>query len=143
MGQGETCAENRTRSAGIQPQIESEAVIVVGTRIYKIVDAESWADARLVGEFTGAPIDHADGFIHFSAAEQVRETAARHFRGRTGLMLVAFDADDFGSTLKWERSRGDALFPHLYASLDPMLAHAENPLPVGPDGRHVFPAGIP
>lgn len=110
--------------------------------VYKIVESESWADARLVGEFRGAPVDLKDGFIHFSTAAQVRETAARHFAGRRGLLLIEFDADDLGPALKWEASRGGDLFPHLYAPLDPALAQAEYPMPSGPDGRHVFPAKV-
>jgi uncharacterized protein (DUF952 family) len=110
--------------------------------IYKIVEAEAWADARLANEFRGAPVDLKDGYIHFSDAGQVRETAARHFAGRKGLLLVAFDAEDFGEALKWEASRGGAFFPHLYGVLEPALAKAEHPLSVGPDGLHLFPPEI-
>ena len=72
------------------------------------------------GTFAGAPVDLADGFIHFSTAEQVRETAAKHFAGARDLLLTAIEATDtWGPALKWEPSRGGALFPHLYAPLDP------------------------
>ncbi len=90
-------------------------------RIYKIVHEALWREAEAAGVFTGAPVDVADGFIHFSTAEQVDETAARHFAGQTGLLLVEVDADALGNALRWEPSRGGALFPHLYNTL-PLLA---------------------
>ena len=111
--------------------------------IYKIVDAEAWAAARQAGVFRGAPVDHADGFIHFSAANQLRETAARHFAGKTGLMLVAVEAEALGEALKWEVSRGGILFPHLYAPLALSAVVSAGPLPLGEDGRHHFPDTIP
>ncbi len=95
------------------------------------------------GAFTGAPIDKADGFIHLSTGNQVRETAARHFAQQRGLLLVAFDPDAFGPALRWEPSRGGALFPHLYAALDVTLALSADPLPLDRDGNHLFPPGIP
>jgi uncharacterized protein (DUF952 family) len=114
----------------------------MGIPIYKILSQAAWAAARAEGVFRGAPVDLADGFIHFSTASQVRETAAKHFAGLADLVLVAVDADALGAALKWEPSRGGALFPHLYASLDPGLATAVVDLPLGPDGRHRFPEMI-
>ena len=111
--------------------------------IYKIVSSEAWADAVARGKFAGAPVDRADGFIHLSAAHQVRETAARHFARQSGLLLIAFEALSFGSALKWEVSRGGDLFPHLYDSLDPGLALWAEPLALDESGRHAFPAGLP
>ena len=90
--------------------------------IYKIAEREAWENAVEVGCFTGAPVDHADGYIHFSTAEQAGETLEKHFAGQSDLLLLAFDADAFGDDLKWEPSRGGALFPHLYATL--ATAHA-------------------
>ncbi|WP_137135759.1 DUF952 domain-containing protein [Rhizobium sp. FKY42] len=107
--------------------------------IYKIVPEALWASAEQLGRFEGASVDLADGFIHFSTASQVRETAARHFRGQTDLLLVAVDADRLGEQLKYELSRGGDLFPHLYASLTLDTVIWQRPLPVGPDGLHVFP----
>lgn len=109
------------------------------TLIYKIVDADAWAEARRVGRFDGAPVDVSDGYIHFSTGPQAPETAAKHFAGRTDLLLVAIEAKALGAALRWEPSRGGALFPHLYAPLplDAVLWTA--PLPLGPDGAHVFP----
>ena len=75
-------------------------------------------------------------------AEQVRETAAKHFAGQTDLLLVAVDAGSLGEALKWEVSRGGALFPHLYAPLDPSAVLWVKPLPLGADGVHVFPADL-
>ncbi|HEV2264503.1 MAG TPA: DUF952 domain-containing protein [Stellaceae bacterium] len=108
--------------------------------VYKIVAAAEWRAAERDGVFRGAPVDRNDGYIHLSTPAQVHETAARHFAGQADLLLVAFDAVAFGSALKWEPSRGGALFPHLYDTLDPRAAHWVKPLPLGPDGTHVFPA---
>lgn len=113
------------------------------TIIYKICPQALWRDAQKAGRFDGAPVDLADGFIHFSAAGQVRETAARHFSGQRDLLLIAVATDALGDALKWETSRGGALFPHLYAPLDPALALWAVPLPLGEDGMHIFPADLP
>lgn len=107
--------------------------------IYKISDVALWNEAKRAGVFTGAPIDVADGFIHFSTAAQAAETAARHFSGRSDLVLVAVDADALGIDLRHEPSRGGALFPHLYATLPLSAVRWVKPLPLGADGRHVFP----
>ena len=107
--------------------------------IYKIVPEQLWAAALAAGAFTGAPVDLADGYIHFSTAGQVRDTAARHFAGTACLLLVAVDAQGLGAALQWEVSRGGALFPHLYAPLSPAACMWVKPLPLGPDGVHVFP----
>lgn len=106
--------------------------------IYKILRADEWAALQAQGETAGAPIDVADGYVHFSTAAQAAETAAKHFAGAEGLVLLALDPDALGAALKWEPSRGGALFPHLYAPLRlaDVLWHA--PLPLGPEG-HVFP----
>ena len=111
--------------------------------IYKICEAATWRRAQAKGRFSGAPVDLADGYIHFSTAAQVRETAARHFAGRSGLMLVAVDPTSLGAALRFEPSRGGDLFPHLYGELPLSAVVRVEPLPLGPDGRHVFPDGIP
>lgn len=108
--------------------------------IYKICPHALWAEAEGEGLFRGAAVDLADGFIHFSTAEQVHETAARHFAGARDLVLVAVDAGQLGPALKWEPSRGGALFPHLYGELPLAAVHWVKPLPLGSDGRHRFPA---
>ncbi|MBV9635871.1 MAG: DUF952 domain-containing protein [Methylobacteriaceae bacterium] len=107
--------------------------------IYKIAPADLWRTAQAAGTFVGAPVDVADGYIHFSSAAQVRETAARHFGGAHDLVLIALEANDLGVALKWEPSRGGALFPHLYGPLDIRHVQWSAPLPLGPDGRHQFP----
>lgn len=107
--------------------------------VYKIVPHDLWQSARSAGIFTGAAIDHADGFIHFSTAEQVAETARRHFAGQDNLLLVAVDGARLGENLIFEPSRGGALFPHLYAALPLDAVLWERPLPLSPDGTHQFP----
>ncbi len=106
--------------------------------IFKIVAEAEWRAAETQGAFEGSAVDRADGFIHFSTAEQAPETAARHFAGQTGLLLAAIDADALGPALKWEPSRGGALFPHLYGALPLSAVRWARPLPLGADGRHVF-----
>lgn len=107
--------------------------------IYKIAPEALWRAAEADGVFTGAPVDLADGYIHFSTADQARETAARHFAGQEGLLLAAIDADALGEALAWEPSRGGALFPHLYGKLPMRAVLWAKPLPLGPDGGHHFP----
>lgn len=92
------------------------------------------------GVFRGSDADRRDGFIHFSTAAQVVETAEKHFAGQDNLLLVQVDADRLGDKLKWEKSRGGALFPHLYGDIDPRHVSRVDELPLGPDGRHQFPA---
>ncbi|WP_067221033.1 DUF952 domain-containing protein [Stappia indica] len=112
------------------------------TLIYKISPGKDWQQAEARGRFSGAPVDLADGFIHFSAADQVRETAAKHFAGQEGLVLVAIEAEALGEELKWEPSRGGALFPHLYGELDMSAVRWVRDLPLGADGAHLFPEGL-
>lgn len=111
----------------------------MGQTIYKILPKALWAEAVAAGSFRGSPLDLKDGFIHFSTAAQVRETAAKHFSGVADLLLVAVDADLLGTALEWEPSRGGELFPHLYAPLAVKLASWVKPLPIGADGAHLFP----
>lgn len=88
------------------------------TRIYKILGRQDWAAAEAAGRFVGAGVDLADGYIHFSTAVQAAETGKRYFSGRIDLVLVEVEADDLGSAVLWEPSRGGDLFPHLYGVLD-------------------------
>jgi uncharacterized protein (DUF952 family) len=115
----------------------------VPTIIYKICETALWREGERSGVFHGAPVDARDGFIHFSTAGQVRETAARYFAGAGDLMLVAVDADALDAALKWEASRGGDLFPHLYGVLPLAAVVWARPLPLGADGRHVFPELAP
>jgi uncharacterized protein (DUF952 family) len=107
--------------------------------IYKICPAALWREAEAAGRFDGAGVDLADGFIHFSSRTQAVETAAKHFAGQDDLVIVAVDAGALGNALKYEVSRGGALFPHLYAPLDLGAVKWVKPLPLGADGRHAFP----
>lgn len=107
--------------------------------IYKICPIELWHQAEAQGEFMGAPIDIQDGYIHFSTAEQSVETAAKHFSNQVDLFIIAVDGDKLGDALKFEVSRGNALFPHLYAKLKMDAVIWVKPLPLGDDGMHIFP----
>lgn len=108
--------------------------------IYKIVPKQLWLEAMETGSFIGSPLDIADGFIHFSTAAQVHETARRHFVGVPDLLLVAVPAAALGDAIKWEPSRGGDLFPHLYGLLPVTLAAWVKPIPIGSDGQPVVPA---
>lgn len=110
--------------------------------IFKICRTAEWAQAVRDGVFRGSAVDMQDGYIHFSTAAQVTETAARHFAGQSNLVLVAVDAAALGDKLKWEPSRGGALFPHLYGDLPARAAVWAKPLPLDKEGLHVFPAEI-
>jgi uncharacterized protein (DUF952 family) len=112
-------------------------------RIYKICPAAAWREAERQGVYRGSADDISDGFIHFSASSQVAETAAKYFADQTGLLLIAVDADALGAALRWERSRNDELFPHLYGELDPGAVTGIYELPVRPDGTHEIPELIP
>lgn len=106
--------------------------------IYHVATAEDWAAAEQAGLYRGGPGARADGFLHFSTAEQIVESAARHWPGREGVLL-AVDASRLGASLKWEISRGGKLFPHVHGA-DPLDAvRSARALRLGPDGRHVFP----
>ncbi len=109
--------------------------------IYKLLRTGEWADLQARGKTDGAPVDVADGYIHFSTAAQVRETAAKYFSGEAGVMLLAYESDALGEALKWEPSRGGALFPHLYRRLELAEMLWARELPLTPDG-HSFPEDL-
>ena len=111
--------------------------------IYKILGVDEWKSVESKGVFLGSGIDLADGFIHFSTPETVRETGRKHFSGRDNLLLVGVDPVPLGAALRWEPSRGGLLFPHLYAPLSTALAVSVEPLTRGADGELRFPDGIP
>jgi uncharacterized protein (DUF952 family) len=112
------------------------------TLIYKIHPAAEWAKAEASGLFIGAPVDLKDGYIHFSTGAQVRETAAKHFAGQSGLLLIAAPVEALGAALRWEPSRGGALFPHLHAPLALDAVRWTQPLPLGTNGAHLFPGDV-
>lgn len=107
--------------------------------IFHVCRADEWAAALAAGAYPGSSQDAADGFIHFSSASQVVASVAKHRAGQRDLVLVAADADALGDALRWEPSRGGALFPHLYGALPTSAVVRTSPLPLGDDGAHVFP----
>ncbi len=107
------------------------------TRIYKLLSRDEWEAARLAERYEGSTVDLADGFIHFSSGDQLAETARRHFSGRGDLVCLAVESEALAS-LKWEPSRGGALFPHLYGPLNPALVAASWTVPLGDDGSPVI-----
>jgi uncharacterized protein (DUF952 family) len=109
--------------------------------VYKILRQDEWDAALRDGVFSGSAVDRRDGFIHLSAAHQVKETARRHFAGQRGLFLVAFDEGVLAPNLKWEASRGGDLFPHVFGMIDPWSALSVADLPLD-NGAHVFPEGV-
>ena len=108
--------------------------------IYHMCKREEWAAATSVGTYGGSSQDQADGFIHFSTAGQIIESAAKHRAGQDGLVLLTVDPDRLGDALKWELSRNEQLFPHLYGPLPVEAAVSVVDLTLGPDGKHIFPA---
>jgi uncharacterized protein (DUF952 family) len=106
--------------------------------IYHMCPAETWREAVRAGAYHGTD-DRRDGFIHFSTAEQIAESARRHRAGQAGLVLIAVESARLGARLRWEASRSGALFPHLYGPLDPAEAASVRPLPLGPNDEHIFP----
>lgn len=109
------------------------------TIVYKICERQSWLSAEAAGEFRGSADDSRDGFIHFSTADQLAETAIKHFAKQSDLFLIAVDAGRLGPQLKWERSRGGALFPHLYGPLRLDAVRWARPLPDEIEGRRHLP----
>lgn len=103
-------------------------------RIYKILPRADWANAQAAGLFVGSPVDHEDGFIHFSTGAQAAETAKRHFAGQADLVVLEVEADDLGEDLVWEPSRGGELFPHLYAGLMTSQVRAVTEAPLDEHG---------
>lgn len=134
------CTSFALPRVALSPLAETHYSPVMPRVIYKICPAALWREAEREGTFAGAPVDLADGFIHFSTAEQVQETAAKHFAGRDDLLLIAIEEEKLGPVLKYEVSRGGQLFPHLYAPLPLSAVRWVKTLPLGTDGRHLFPA---
>jgi uncharacterized protein (DUF952 family) len=107
--------------------------------IFHMCRAEEWQAAKETGQYSGSAQDHADGFIHFSTANQIVESAAKHRTGQSGLLLLTADPEDLDDSLKWEESRGGALFPHFYGPLPTESVSRVDDLPLGDDGLHIFP----
>ncbi|WP_062734279.1 DUF952 domain-containing protein [Sphingobium abikonense] len=109
---------------------------------YKVLTAEQFDQFKADGVFKGAPVDLADGYIHMSTREQAAETVAKHFAGQDRLVMLMIDLAPFGDAVKWEVSRGGALFPHLYRDLPMSAVAGKVVLRIGDDGQHQFPAGF-
>lgn len=105
----------------------------VVTHVYKLLSANAWEMAKADGRFAGSEVDIKDGYMHFSTADQLAETARRHFGGQRDLVCLAVDSDQM-QALKWEPSRGGALFPHLYSTLETERVVGVWAIPLGPDG---------
>lgn len=106
--------------------------------VFKVLPAPLWQEAIRTGTFTGSSDDIRDGFIHLSTAEQISGTLAKYFRQQSDLLIIAFSSKDMGALLKWEPSRGGALFPHVYGDIPVGLALWQRPLPLGADGVPIF-----
>ena len=129
-----------TNGGRIRPRVPRAPTVL------KIASRDEWDATCRTGAFPGSPADLRDGFVHFSTADQVRETAAKHFAGRNDLVLLDVDLAALErlapGALRWEPSRGGQLFPHLYAALPREAVTRSRPLPLGADGTHVFPADV-
>jgi uncharacterized protein (DUF952 family) len=123
----------------IPSRFKREAPVELVVKIYKICSASAWREAERSGVYRGSADDARDGFIHFSTASQVEGTARRHFFGQRALFLVEVDTDALGDALRWERSRNDELFPHLYGDLDLGAVRGVYDLPARSDGYHEIP----
>lgn len=111
-------------------------------RVFKIATRAAWYAARQQGIYSGSPDDHRDGFIHLCARHQLAGTLTKHFKDQVDLILIEFDTDTLGGELRWERSRGGDLFPHLYAPLPTAAARAEHSLQLDQEGVPVVPKDI-
>ncbi|MCC4233672.1 DUF952 domain-containing protein [Sphingobium soli] len=109
---------------------------------YKVLTAEQFDQFKADGVFKGASVDLADGYMHMSTREQAADTVAKHFAGQDRLVMLMIDLAPFGDAVKWEVSRGGALFPHLYGELPMSAVAGKVVLRIGDDGLHQFPAGF-
>jgi uncharacterized protein (DUF952 family) len=142
-GAADTVQGTPRRFRGNPKRLNDKQDVAQVRRIYKICSASAWHEAERQGVYRGSADDARDGFIHFSASSQVAETARKHFAGQTGLLLIAVDADALGTALRWERSRNDELFPHLYGELDLGAVTGIYDMRARSDGTHDIPELIP
>lgn len=112
------------------------------TRAYRLANPERWATAMAEGRFTGEPHDVADGFIHLSAADQVEGTLVKHYNEHARLLLVEIDLAALGDTVKWEKSRGGALFPHVYGEIPASAVRGLRHIRRNEDGDWVLPSDL-
>lgn len=111
-------------------------------QVFKITTRSAWERARATGALAASADDERDGFIHLSAAHQLADTLAKHFKSQADLVLIELDAAALGADLRWERSRGGELFPHLYAGLPISAVRAVFPLQLADDGSHILPQSV-
>jgi len=111
--------------------------VMTSAPVYKLLSEADWAKA-LAGGITATDLDMTDGYVHLSTAEQVRETARRHYSGQPRVRLLRFSPEKLGE-VRWEASRGGEIFPHLYGPLEITRAEAAWWLLPGPDGAPVLP----
>ena len=111
--------------------------------IYHICRRDEWEGALEKGCYAGSSQDLEDGFIHFSTAKQVRDSAAKHRAGQTGLVLLTVDPNAVEDILRWEQSRSGMLFPHVYGILDVSAVLRTDPIDLNSIGLHVFPGSVP
>ena len=130
------------RRAGVKALEDSEAMVDRPITAYKICTGNEWHQLQENGSIFGSPDDLRDGFIHLSTADQVAQTAAKFFTGRTDLVLLAVNLSQLGDALRWETSGSGRTYPHLYAPLRLDDVVASTPLKLGPDGRHILPSEL-
>ena len=111
--------------------------------IFHMCTEEEWRAAEETGWYSGSSQDVADGFLHFSTSAQIRESAAKHRAGQLDIVLLSVNPSPLGDALRWEPAREGQLFPHLYGNLDLDALMRCDPLPLGPDGKHIFPKHVP
>ena len=109
------------------------------TTAYKVLVADDMAALERDGRFDGSAVDLADGYIHLSTADQLTETVDKHYAGQDDLHVVAVDLDAHGDKVRFEPSRGGALFPHLYGPMLLEAVVAYGPLQRDADGRVRLP----
>jgi uncharacterized protein (DUF952 family) len=142
-GAADTVESRSGRFPGNPKRLNDKQDMAQVRSIYKICPASAWREAERQGVYRGSADDARDGFIHFSAGSQVAETARKHFAGQTGLFLIAIDADALGAALRWEPSRNDELFPHLYGELDLGAVTGIYDMRARSDGTHDIPELAP
>jgi uncharacterized protein (DUF952 family) len=133
----------KSKSPGKSQATQQQAGLPAVRRIYKICPASAWREAERQGVYRGSADDVRDGFIHFSTASQVAGTAKKHFFGQAALFLIEVDADALGPVLRWEHSRDDELFPHLYGELDLGAVLGVLSMTARSDGSHDIPELTP
>jgi uncharacterized protein (DUF952 family) len=140
-----TRPNNRSSDRSAQSTLHCKGAAVNvprAARVFKVAERAAWSEACRIGTFAGSADDMRDGFIHLSALDQLSRTLARHFNGKTDLVLIVFESSELGTDLKWEPSRNGEFFPHLYAPLPASAARAVHALATDENGVPVLPADL-